>query len=196
MRCIRQRKDSRRFARFSNPAISCIRGLITSGSLYLCLSLVHAPFLHAQDDIFTSLIDPIVSTSDESTFQSYSAEFSLHRDYQPYGPFAYFESEYPEDRCEHSMLTLLPPLFTCDRNRDLNTLEMDFLYPLIGVDRYGEEYRVHIFQIINWAGGQNSDNQKKLQVLSNLYRSVLFHCGKTGYLRVRTEIYDIFNFRA
>ena len=159
MRSMRQRKASRRFARRSNTAMSCIRSLITSGSLYLCLSLVHAPSLHAQDDIFTSLIDPIVSTSDGSTFQNYSVEFSLHRDYQPYGPFAYFESEYPEDGCEHSMLSLLPPLYTCDRNRDLNTLEMDFLYPLIGVDRYGEEYRVHIFQIISWAGGQNSDDQ-------------------------------------
>lgn len=108
---------------------------------------------------FSELAQPASETEEPtpSLFPEYSVSFSLQHDYQPCGPFAYRQYEYTEG--DLSRYTFFPPVFSVERNEDLETLEMDFLYPIWGVDRYGKEYRVHIFQIFNWSGGANDEDQ-------------------------------------
>jgi hypothetical protein len=39
--------------------------------------------------------------------------------------------------------------------------EFDFLYPLCSYDRYGNQYRWHILQLISWAGGSTQTEQER-----------------------------------
>ncbi|MEO5804554.1 MAG: hypothetical protein ABIR24_13590 [Verrucomicrobiota bacterium] len=55
----------------------------------------------------------------------------------------------------------LPPLFSCTRDAELESEELDFLYPLLTYDRYGAEYRFQILQLFSFAGGNTQDEEKK-----------------------------------
>lgn len=64
---------------------------------------------------------------------------------------------YDEASTEHD-LTALPPLWSCTRYREIDAKEIDVLYPLLTYDRFGEEYRVQLFQLFSFAGGQNQNS--------------------------------------
>lgn len=145
------------------PGLRC--SLLGAGSpvwlLVLIFCLAGSPLLVAQG-LFSKFAELTEAPEDSETltpslFPEYSVAFTLKHDYQPYGPLVYRQYEYTEG--DLSRFTFLPPLFSVERNEDLETLEMDFLYPFFGVDRYGLEYRVHIFQIFYWAGGTNVEDQ-------------------------------------
>jgi hypothetical protein len=108
---------------------------------------------------FSELTQPASETTEltPSLFPDYSVSFTLQHDYQPYGPLVYRQYEYTEG--DLSRYTFFPPIFSVARNADLDTVEMAFLYPRGGADRSGRAYRVHIFQIFNWAGGANAEDQ-------------------------------------
>lgn len=55
----------------------------------------------------------------------------------------------------------LPPLFSCTRDPDVESTEIDFLYPLLTYDRYGAEYRFQILQLFAFAGGQTQEEEHK-----------------------------------
>jgi len=60
-----------------------------------------------------------------------------------------------------------PPLFSYTLNTSTDFAELDLVYPIIGFDRFGAEYRFHIFQVFNFAGGQSSTD-------TNTHRFSLF----------------------
>ncbi len=63
------------------------------------------------------------------------------------GPFYYLESQ------SEQTTWALPPLFSSSRNPDLETREYDFLYPLLTYDRFGEQYRWQLIQLLSFSGG-------------------------------------------
>ncbi|MEO7298415.1 MAG: hypothetical protein ABI042_07550 [Verrucomicrobiota bacterium] len=71
------------------------------------------------------------------------------------GPLFYLEQK--ESQRQFS----LPPLFSCTRDPDVESVEMDFLYPLVTYDRYGGEYRFQILQLFAFAGGKTQEDEGK-----------------------------------
>ena len=61
----------------------------------------------------------------------------------------------------------VPPLFTRVTDRDIDSTEFDFLYPLLTYDRFGMEKRLQLFQLLSLAGGQS-------QSATNARRLTLF----------------------
>lgn len=65
------------------------------------------------------------------------------------GPLFYFEQK------ESRRLWASPPVFSYTLDEETDFEEFDFIYPFLSYDRFGDEYRFHIFQIFNFSGGQN-----------------------------------------
>jgi hypothetical protein len=61
----------------------------------------------------------------------------------------------------------VPPLFARVEDPAVESLEFDIVYPIISYDRFGKEYRFHIFQLIAWAGGMDQGE-------TNVHRFNLF----------------------
>ena len=53
----------------------------------------------------------------------------------------------------------IPPLFSRTVKPDVEMEEYDVLYPLLSYDRFGAEYRWHLFQVLNFSGGQSQDDK-------------------------------------
>ncbi len=70
------------------------------------------------------------------------------------GPLFYHEEK------ETQKQFALPPLFSCTRDPDVESTEIDVLYPVVTYDRYGEEYRFQILQLFSFAGGQSQNEDK------------------------------------
>jgi hypothetical protein len=70
------------------------------------------------------------------------------------GPLFYFEQK------ETQNTFALPPLFSCTRDPDLESEEIDFLYPVLTYDRYGAEYRFQILQVFAFAGGKSQEDEQ------------------------------------
>src|SRR5215471_7278683 len=62
-------------------------------------------------------------------------------------PFFYSEQK------ETQWTWATPPLFSYTQDPGTESKEYDILYPLLSYDRFGEQYRWHLFQILSWAGG-------------------------------------------
>jgi hypothetical protein len=54
----------------------------------------------------------------------------------------------------------LPPLFSDTKDPSIQLHEYDFAYPVLTYRRYGTEYRWQLIQLIAWAGGENTEEQK------------------------------------
>ena len=80
------------------------------------------------------------------------------------GPFFYSEEK------ETQRTWAIPPLFSSLHDPVADYVEYDFVYPLLTYDRFGSEYRWQIFQVINFSGGQNQEEQKAR-------RTTLFYCN-------------------
>ncbi|HEY5915738.1 MAG TPA: hypothetical protein VJA21_34570 [Verrucomicrobiae bacterium] len=63
------------------------------------------------------------------------------------GPFFY------EEEKEAERTWAIPPLLSYARNPDLEMEEFDFVYPILTYDRYGDQYRWQLFQLLSFAGG-------------------------------------------
>ena len=55
------------------------------------------------------------------------------------GPFFYSEQK------ETQRIWAVPPVFSCTRDPGTESKEVDFLYPIMTYDRYGEQYRWQFF---------------------------------------------------
>jgi hypothetical protein len=71
------------------------------------------------------------------------------------GPLFYSEQSDTQETWASS------PLFSYVRDPAVESEELDVLYPFLSYDRYGSEYRFHIFQLFAFAGGQNQDQIPK-----------------------------------
>ena len=63
------------------------------------------------------------------------------------GPFFYSEQK------ETQRIWALPPLFSYTRDPGTESQEIDFLYPVMTYDRFGDQYRWQLFQVLSFAGG-------------------------------------------
>jgi hypothetical protein len=63
------------------------------------------------------------------------------------GPFFFSEQK------ETQQSWGVPPLFSSTRDPALESREVDFLYPVMTYDRYGDQYRWQLFQVLSFAGG-------------------------------------------
>lgn len=71
------------------------------------------------------------------------------------GPLFYHEKK------ETQRTWAVPPFFAYVHDSDLESEEFDLCYPLLSYDRYGTEYRFHIFQLFAFAGGHTQDDHEK-----------------------------------
>lgn len=79
----------------------------------------------------------------------------------PVGPLFYHRTS------ETMQIWSSPPLFSYTLDKETDFEEFDFVYPLISYDRFGPEYRFHIFQLFSFAGGQTQSE-------TNVHRFTLF----------------------
>src|SRR6267154_724065 len=63
------------------------------------------------------------------------------------GPFFYSEQK------DSQHLWAVPPLFSWTRDPGIDSEEIDFVYPILTYDRYGEQYRWQLFQLLSLTGG-------------------------------------------
>ena len=54
-----------------------------------------------------------------------------------------------------SSLFTFSPLFSLFRDSSVEQTELKVAYPCISFERYGKEYRFHLFQVISFAGGES-----------------------------------------
>lgn len=66
---------------------------------------------------------------------------------------------YYREVSDGQMTWAMPPFFSRTVKPDVEMEEYDFLYPLLSYDRFGEEYRWHLFQLLNFSGGRQQDDQ-------------------------------------
>lgn len=67
---------------------------------------------------------------------------------------------YSEHRESDQTTWAVPPLLSHLQDPGTDSEEFDCLYPVLTYDRYGTEYRWQLFQLLNFAGGQNQAEQK------------------------------------
>ena len=58
----------------------------------------------------------------------------------------------------------LPPFFSHDTDPAVESREDDFLYPLLTYECYGKEYRWQLFQLLAFAGGDDSQGNEERRV--------------------------------
>ena len=71
------------------------------------------------------------------------------------GPFFYSETQ------DMQRTLAVPPLFAHVEDPATDSEEIDVLYPLISYDRFGRQYRFHLFQLISWAGGPTQQEAER-----------------------------------
>ena len=147
-----------------------------------------------------ALLTPGAVVADELEAGPIFHEFKLtlapgHRT-EAAGPFFYFEEK------ESTRLWALPPLFSHTLNEDTDFEEYDFLYPLLGYDRFGEEYRWQFFQLFSFAGGQTQSGtndhrftlfpvyfQQRSLIPENNYTAVLPFYGTIRHRLFKDEMH-------
>jgi hypothetical protein len=69
-----------------------------------------------------------------------------------------------------SSLFSFSPIFSFYRDSSVEQTEAEIAYPIIAFDKFGSEYRFHLFQVISFAGGKSlQDNQKKRTTIFPFY---------------------------
>src|SRR5258706_15077102 len=63
------------------------------------------------------------------------------------GPFFYSQTNDTE------RIWAVPPLLSYTRDSGTESLEFDFVYPIITYDRYVDQYRWQFFQLLSFSGG-------------------------------------------
>lgn len=92
----------------------------------------------------------------------------------PFGPLSYGKSS------GTTRTWAFTPIFSYTLDNDVDWEEFDFVYPVLGFDRFGSEYRFHILQVFNFSGG-------KTQSETNVNRFTLFPI----YFQQRSSIKEL-----
>lgn len=74
------------------------------------------------------------------------------------GPFFY------DQQRDSEATWAIPPLYSHDTDPAVESVENDFLYPLLTYERYGREYRWQFIQLFSASGGANQDDTEKRRV--------------------------------
>ena len=114
------------------------------------------------------------------------------------GPFYYSE------RQDTQRTLAVPPLFAHVVDPATDSEEFDFLYPVVGYDRFGEQYRFHIFQLLSFAGGASQEEsyrsrftlfpiyfQQRSPLPDENYTAVLPFYGHLKHRLFRDEIFFV-----
>jgi len=107
----------------------------------LCTAFTAVGLIRAADDLDTFVAGPI--------FSEYRLTLEPGERTEAVGPLYYSQTTTNENQFG------FPPLFTWGQNPELEVTEWSFAYPLVSYNRFGEEYRVHICQLMSWAGGKS-----------------------------------------
>lgn len=103
------------------------------------------------------LLSASASRAEESTlsagfiFDSFSLILEPGQRTEAAGPFYYSEQK------EDEATIAVPPLISFYENKPAHHGEIDFLYPLLTYENYGEEWRWQIGQLLSFAGGNSQD---------------------------------------
>ena len=84
-------------------------------------------------------------------FDEFDLTLELGQRTEAVGPFFYSETQ------ETQRTWAIPPLFAHTVDPATESEEYDFCYPLLSYDRFGEQYRFHIFQLISLSGGRTQN---------------------------------------
>lgn len=90
-------------------------------------------------------------------FQRFSLTLAEGTRAEALGPLWYREQQGSQS------IFALPPLFSHVRNPELDSEEIDFLYPVVTYDRHGAEYRLQGLQLLSFSGGhdQKDDSTRR-----------------------------------
>ena len=80
-------------------------------------------------------------------FDEFDLTLSLGHRIEAAGPFYYSEQQGDQ------LTWAIQPLFAHVEDPSTESEEMDVLYPLLGLDRFGDQYRWHVFQLLSYASG-------------------------------------------
>lgn len=104
--------------------------------LVLALVLVSWINAHAADGIHAGLL-----------FDEHELTLTLGERTEVAGPLFY------EQQAGEQHTWAFPPFVSMTRNPGLELEEFDILYPILTYDRYGQQYRWQLGQVLAWAGG-------------------------------------------
>ena len=82
-------------------------------------------------------------------YHEFSLTLAPGRRAETLGPLFYSEQK------ESIRLWAAPPIFSYTLDEETDFEEFDFFYPILSYDRFGDDYRFHILQLFNFAGGPN-----------------------------------------
>lgn len=71
------------------------------------------------------------------------------------GPFFY------ETETEFENIFAFPPFYSHSTMPSIDSEEYDVLYPLLSYDRFGSEYRWHLFQLLSFSGGRSQEEDQR-----------------------------------
>ncbi len=120
------------------------------GCLWLALMLSGLLSAQAEEGVHAGLL-----------FDESDLVLSLGQRTEAAGPFFY------DQQTAEQHTWAIPPLFSFTRNPGVPLKEYDFLYPVLTYDRYGDQYRWQLGQLLSWAGGPT-------QTETNRHRFTLF----------------------
>ena len=74
-----------------------------------------------------------------------------------------------------SSLFSFSPIFSFYKDSSVDQTEAEIAYPIIAFDRFGSEYRFHLFQVISFAGGESlqGDQKKRTTIFPFYFRQGL-----------------------
>lgn len=89
------------------------------------------------------------------------------------------------EKTDELSLWRISPLISGVREPDLERTEWEILYPLATYDRFGTEWRLQFFQMLNFAGSESLDGEvKRRQTLFPIYFRQQTSSGTNDYLAV------------
>ncbi len=106
------------------------------------------------------LLLPLIASADDF-YTNFSLTLSPSASRTAYGPLFYYDDSEDVDTWA------IPPLISHSESDTLDFDEWDTLYPIITLDRFGNEYRFQIFQLFSFSGGGTQDE-------TNFHRFTLF----------------------
>ena len=80
------------------------------------------------------------------------------------GPLFYDQKQ------ESETIWAIPPFFAHASDSELDYTEYDICYPFLTLDRFGQQYRWQLFQLLSWAGGPTqTENERRRFTLFPVY---------------------------
>jgi hypothetical protein len=153
-------RDPKRFELFAPPfPLPCNVHLLLTAVRYCIRMHPRRAFLVALSFLSLTRGTDAQSTASEldagPLFQEFKLTLQPGRRTEAVGPFYYSE------QIDSERGWAIPPLLSYREDSETDFAELDFAYPFLTWDRFGEEYRFQIFQVFSFAGGRTQDDDLK-----------------------------------